>query len=291
VIEGQDWAGYQSSTPSTKGLAFVFVKATEGRSFVNDRHDVQVAHARAAGLVVGHYHFMRPGPPTGQAAYFLDHARPRPGDLLACDWEDEGVSIADKNAFMRAVKRARPDLREVLYANLAFWHRDSTSYCADGLWIADPSAPKSHPRVVHPWLFHQYSEAGGLDRNVGNFADRAALVAWAAGTEEDDPMAGMTPQQIYDAVWRTDRMPAPSDSPQSNPTWTTESGLRDVQARLRAIQATEAAQSAAIAALAGLAGAEVDTAAVVAAVRDAIAQAVVHVQVDVTGATPEPPTT
>lgn len=199
TVEGQDWAGYQSSTPSTKGLGFVFVKATEGRSFVNDRHDVQVAHARADGLVVGHYHFQRPGSPTAQAAYFLAHAKPRAGDLLACDWEDAGVSCADKDAFIRAVQKAQPGLRVGLYANLAFWlHRDTTSFAGSFLWIADPSAPKGEPRVEHPWVFHQYSEAGGVDRNVGNFPDRAALQRWAAGgTTPDITEDTMTPHDMW----------------------------------------------------------------------------------------------
>ena len=34
----------------------------------------------------------------------------------------------------------------ILYCNRDFWlHRDSTSFCADGLWIADPSAPEGQP--------------------------------------------------------------------------------------------------------------------------------------------------
>jgi hypothetical protein len=242
TIEGQDWAGYQASAPPTKGLSFVFVKATEGSSYVNPKHDTQVAHVRADGLVVGHYHFQRPGSPTAQAAYFLAHAKPRPGDLLACDWEDKAVPEADKNAFIRAVQKAQPGLQTGLYANRDFWlNRDDSGFCGSFLWIADPSAPKGQPRVEHPWLFHQYSEAGGTDRNVGNFTSAAALRAWADGTTPipEDPMADMTDEQIYDAVWRTDRMRALADNPDvaTNPTWTGENVVRDVQARVRDVQA------------------------------------------------------
>lgn len=180
MISGIDVAGYQATAYSTSGQAFVFVKATEGTSFINSKHDAQVATGRAHGLVVGHYHFQRPGSPAEQAAYFLQHARPHAGDVLACDWEDTRVPGADKDAFIRAVKAAQPGLRTLLYANRDFWlHRDSTSYCGDGLWIADPSAPAGHPRVDHPWLFHQYSDEGGVDHNVGNFANPKALHDWA----------------------------------------------------------------------------------------------------------------
>ncbi|SHN01808.1 GH25 family lysozyme [Actinacidiphila paucisporea] len=180
TVNGIDIASYQSTDYSTSGLDFVLVKATEGSSYVNPKHAAQVATGRAHGLVVGHYHFARPGSMTAQADYFLAHCGAQAGDVLAFDWEDTGVPGADKDAWLRHVQAKAPEHRVILYCNRDFWlHRDSTSFCADGLWIADPSAPEGHPRVEHPWLFHQYSSAGGLDRNVGNFASPGALRAWA----------------------------------------------------------------------------------------------------------------
>jgi hypothetical protein len=187
TVNGIDVASYQSSDYATKGLDFVVVKATEGSGYVNPKHAGQVATARAHGLVVGHYHFARPGSVNGQADYFLAHAAAKPGDFLALDWEDTGVSNKDKDAWLKHVKAKAAGHQVVLYTNLDFWHRDTTSYCADGLWIADPSAPKGEPRVEHPWLFHQYSSAGGLDRNVGNFASRAALHTWAGASAPAQP--------------------------------------------------------------------------------------------------------
>lgn len=98
-------------------------------------------------------------------------------------------------------------------------------------------------------------------------------------------MAGITKQDIFDAVWKTDAITAPSDAAdaKTNKTWEAQSILRDIQARVRANTAAEAAQTAAIAALAKLVGSGVDTAAVVTAVREEIQEAVVKVTVDVTG--------
>ncbi|MGW7786061.1 peptidoglycan recognition protein family protein [Streptomyces tricolor] len=113
------------------------------------------------------------------------------------------------------------------------------------------------------------------------------IVARATGTTpEEDPMAGITKQDIFDAVWKTDAIGAPADAAdvKTNPNWQAQSILRDVQARVRALTVSEAAQTAAITKLAGLVGSGVDTAAVVAAVQKAIADAVVRVSVDVTGA-------
>lgn len=112
------------------------------------------------------------------------------------------------------------------------------------------------------------------------------IVARATGqTPEEDPMAGITKQDIYDAVWKTDQVAAPSDAPdaKANPTWQPQSYLKDISSRVRAIQAAEAVQTAAITALAKLVGSGVDTAAVIAAVREEIRDAVVKVSVDVIG--------
>jgi hypothetical protein len=105
--------------------------------------------------------------------------------------------------------------------------------------------------------------------------------------QEEDPMAGITKQDIFDAVWKTDAIGAPADATdfKTNPSWQAQSILKDVQARVRRMDKTIAAQSAAITTLAGQLGKSVDTATVVAAVEAAIEHAVVHVAVDVTGPT------
>jgi GH25 family lysozyme M1 (1,4-beta-N-acetylmuramidase) len=181
TVNGIDVASYQSTTYATAGLGFVFVKATEGTGYINPKHAAQVSTARAHGLVVGHYHFARPGSMSLQAQYFMTHAAPKTGDLLAFDWEDTGVSGADKDAWIKDVQKALPHHRVLLYCNRDFWtNRDHTSFAGDGLWIADPEAAAGHPRVTHAWSIHQYSTAGGVDHDVANFASKASLQTWAA---------------------------------------------------------------------------------------------------------------
>ncbi|MFJ3925317.1 glycoside hydrolase family 25 protein [Streptomyces sp. NPDC090022] len=182
TVKGVDISAYQPEFDPS-GWDFVFIKATEGRSWKSSVRHKQATAARDAGAVVGFYHFLWPGNIAAQAAYFVEHAPLRPGDVLACDWEDnlEGTaaSCAEKDAFLAEVKRLRPEHRVVLYCNRDFWfHRDTTSGCADGLWIADLTTA-GRPRIRHPWTFHQYSHAGNLDRNVAAFPTRAALRAWA----------------------------------------------------------------------------------------------------------------
>lgn len=211
--EGQDWASYQDWTPSTAGLAFVCVKATESTGYVNPRYASQVAAARRGGLVVGHYHFARPGSMTVQADYFLRHLDLRPGDWLCLDWEDAGVTSADKDAWIKYVQSKAPAHRVVLYCNRDFWlNRDASAFAGDGLWIADPSAPKGSPAIKSPWLIQQYAETGGMDRDYSHLT-AAEFRAWAAGTTPlvEDPMP--TAEEIAAAVWNHTEVAKPGTPP------------------------------------------------------------------------------
>ncbi|MFI5814858.1 glycoside hydrolase family 25 protein [Streptomyces sp. NPDC051643] len=212
MLSGIDVSAYQSSTPDVTGKAFVFVKATEGVSYVNPEQADQAATARAAGAVVGFYHFARPGDIQAQAQYFVDQCASVDGDILAVDWEDSGVSCADKDKLLKAVKALRPTHKVVLYCGRNFWlNVDTTSYCEDGLWIADYSHPAGSPAIQHPWLFHQFSQ-DGVDQDVANFATVDALKAWATGTPVSTPGVPLwrtlldhvqaIPEKIYE-TWST----------------------------------------------------------------------------------------
>lgn len=186
TVKGIDVASYQSPAYSTAGQQFVIVKATEGTGYINPRHDAQVAHGRSSGLVIGHYHFVRPGSISAQAAYFLAHAKAVKGDILVLDWEDTGVSGASKDTWLALISALRPTYQNLLYCNKDFWfNRDKTGRYGTGLWIADPANSAGHPGVQAPWTFHQYAVSGGYDRNVGNFTDMARLVDWTHALEPD----------------------------------------------------------------------------------------------------------
>ncbi|GAA0430245.1 GH25 family lysozyme [Streptomyces luteireticuli] len=183
TIRGIDISSYQSSAYSTDGLDFVFIKATEGRSYVNPRMEDQAARARRAGLVVGFYHFLHPGDLDAQARFFVERCDSAEGDILAVDWETTGsgtASGAEKDAFLRKVKALRPGHKVILYCNRDFWrNRDSTSYAGDGLWIAD-YVDAGAPKIEADWLVHQFTD-DPVDTNIANFPSRDAMRAWATG--------------------------------------------------------------------------------------------------------------
>ncbi|ATL30621.1 glycoside hydrolase family 25 protein [Streptomyces formicae] len=182
MIRGIDVSSHQSTSFSTDGLSFVFIKATEGRSYVNPKMTAQVKRARDGGCVVGFYHFLWPGNIAAQAAYFVSKAPEKAGDLLAVDWEWTGehtaASNGEKDRFIREVKRLRPSHRVLLYTNRDFWlNRDVTSYAGDGLWIAD-YVTAGKPRIQADWTIHQHTSTP-LDKNVADFEDEDELRDWA----------------------------------------------------------------------------------------------------------------
>jgi GH25 family lysozyme M1 (1,4-beta-N-acetylmuramidase) len=92
TLAGIDVSNFQTSATLAQWLpkaAFVIVKASEGRTFKDPRHDAHVAAARAAGKLVGHYHFARPdnNPAMLEADAFLAAAAARPGEALVLDFE------------------------------------------------------------------------------------------------------------------------------------------------------------------------------------------------------------
>ncbi|MEV4743100.1 glycoside hydrolase family 25 protein [Streptomyces sp. NPDC049555] len=207
-IYGQDWASYQSSNPDTSGLSFAFVKITEGLGYVNPKWVAQRDHAKAHGLVWGGYHYPHmANDARREADYFLRQVAWRPGDIVVLDWEgyddaNAGVpksrQVAYRDAWLAYVKDRMPDNPVGMYCNLDYWlHVDQTSNYGDFLWIATAGRPAGRPGIQAPWLFHQYSESGGMDHDYCHLASRDALRAWALSFRPAPPTPPTPPAPRY----------------------------------------------------------------------------------------------
>ncbi|MGW1071662.1 glycoside hydrolase family 25 protein [Streptomyces sp. NPDC002537] len=197
-IWGQDWADYQSSAPDVGGLSFAIVKVTEGLSFLNRKWVAQRDHAKAHGLVWGAYHYPHmANSPIGEADFFLAQVDWRPGDLVTLDWEgyddaNQGVprarQAAYKETWLRYVKRRLPYNPVGMYANLDYWRNvDTTGFYGDFLWIATAGRRAGSPGIAADWLFHQYSDSGGVDRDYCRLDSAGELRAWALSFQPAPP--------------------------------------------------------------------------------------------------------
>lgn len=187
MIKGIDVSSYQDNEYATNGYDFVFIKATEGTSYINPKQDAQTMTARDAGLAVGFYHFLYPGNILAQAEYFVEQCDSLYGDMLVVDWEttEHGThaTCAEKDQFLAAVRQLRPSHHRIgLYCNTNYWlNVDTSSECGDFLWIATASGMK-RPPIQHPWLFWQTGENAGVDQNLCALETRAALRTWCGYT-------------------------------------------------------------------------------------------------------------
>jgi len=139
-------------------------------------------------------------------------------------------------------------------------------------------------RLFSAWNPNGHSCPG--DARIKQFKEVVfpGIVARATGKTNDPEEDDMpTAAEVAKAVLTYDGVISVPGAPATNPTWTLSSVQTEILKRIDMVRTAEAAQTAAITKLAGLVGTNVDTAAVVAAVKVAIAEAVVKVSVDVTG--------
>jgi GH25 family lysozyme M1 (1,4-beta-N-acetylmuramidase) len=135
-------------------IRFAIVRASLGNNYVDDRYRRNVAGASAHGLVVGAYHFAKPGrapwDAKAEANHFLRVARNAPGDVIpVLDLEDSGG--LGRRQLVRWAKRwlthvrERTGLRAMVYSGSTFWAHSM----GNTAWFG---------RHGHPhWVAHWYA--------------------------------------------------------------------------------------------------------------------------------------
>lgn len=89
-LNGVDVASYQAKLTPQKMTTtdFVIVKMTQGTWYINPYADAQYNDAKAAGKLLGAYHYGEGGDPVKEAQYFVEKLGPRTGEcMLFLDWE------------------------------------------------------------------------------------------------------------------------------------------------------------------------------------------------------------
>lgn len=161
------------------GFEFAFLKATEGRTFDDERFSFNRRAAKAAGLTIGAYHYARPdnNSPEDEAQHFLRVARPTRGELLpALDWETSPPTAAWASRFLHAVETAI-GTPPILYTYPDFLRR--TGHFSDfhrfPLWYSrfgpnDGQVHPANPPQGFRFVVHQFTSAGRVD-GIGGKAD------------------------------------------------------------------------------------------------------------------------
>ena len=232
TLNGYDLSAYQGALdPSQVPADFGTVKVTGGDGYVNPNARRQIAALRAAGKLVGIYHFARDGYTNAtahsEAQWFLANA----GDLVdghtmvVLDWEgDNATDVAYAKAWLDEVAAAT-GVKPLLYASYATINAADWSPVANadyGLWESayvlgyqqingyNPPAglaPIPYWNTLAEW---QYTSTGRLPGWPDNldldlfYGDASTWAAYAAKNGAVTPQGGgvtpipsLTPDQQF----------------------------------------------------------------------------------------------
>ena len=219
------------------GASFAFVKASEGRTYVNPYFAGDISALRRQGVIRSAYHFARPSGTThaaivadavGEANFFVRIAGRlgAVGDLPAVlDLEDAGtLNPAQLSLWTRtwlATTTRLTGRAPILYTYVDFWRSqlgNSKGFTAYPLWLANYGVPK--PAQIGGWksyTFWQYSEnarLAGVNRPVdmsvfnGSWAQLKAMANYK-------PAAKPAPKPV--AKPKPVAAPAPTPPPATEP--------------------------------------------------------------------------
>ena len=169
-----DWKMLKQTRQGQFPINFVFMKATEGGDFSDDKFVANFDSARAHGFVRGAYHFYNPKTDAHkQADFFIQSVKLEPGDLPpVLDIEKKGRDVKklqqDLKLWLRKVEN-HYGVKPIIYASYKF----KTRYLNDSVfnsypyWIAHYYVDSV--QYQGEWKFWQHTDVGtlpGIDEKV-----------------------------------------------------------------------------------------------------------------------------
>jgi GH25 family lysozyme M1 (1,4-beta-N-acetylmuramidase) len=201
AVKGVDlshWnTGFSFSSLKAAGQSFVYLKATQGTSFIDSTYASRQASARSKGLLVGTYHFFDyrlSG--TAQADFFVRSVRARGGfrSHLRPVVDVECLTPLGKPVPTNAVSRLRAFVTEmrrllgvypIIYTSIFEWHTVTAGTARFGdcrLWSAEwaKTAPLKYPPGWTTWTFWQYGTYRLGDLRLDGNVYRSSLTSLRA---------------------------------------------------------------------------------------------------------------
>ena len=161
-LNGVDIASYQSGiNPARLSTTdFVIVKFTQGTRYLNPHADRQYSEAKAAGKLLGAYHYAEGKDAKAEASYFVRSLGSRVGEcILALDWEGKqntafgtGKDVTWCKTFLDEVFRLT-GVRPLIYMSKSVCRRYNWSSVAQNypLWCAQYGSNAKTDYQFSPW--------------------------------------------------------------------------------------------------------------------------------------------
>ena len=188
----------------------VICKATEGTGYVNPYCDEHYQSARAAGKLLGVYHYASGGNPEAEAEFFINNVQGYLREaILVLDWESgDNAAWGDSNWVARFCAHvvALTGINPMIYVQ-----RSAVGQCIGlgdyGIWLAEypDYALRGWGDYVEPnysgdYAMHQFTSSGNiagwgdvLDLSLF-FGDANAWLAYAGATGQPVPAPQPQPQ-------------------------------------------------------------------------------------------------
>ena len=178
-----NWKMLEQTRQGQFPISFVFMKATEGGDYADDKFVANFDSARAHGFIRGAYHFYNPKTDANkQADFFIQSVKLEPGDLPpVLDIEKKGKDMKklqqDLKVWLRKVE-SHYGVKPIIYASYKF----KTRYLNDSVfnsypyWIAHYYVDSV--RYQGDWKFWQHTDVGtlpGIDEKVDLNVFKASL--------------------------------------------------------------------------------------------------------------------
>ena len=209
-LNGCDVASYQAGIDFAKMTTtdFAIIKGTQGTWYVNSYADIQYSGAKAAGKLLGMYHYAEGKDPIAEARYFVRKVGSRVGEcILALDWEGHDNSKFNSDAEVAWVLKFAMEVYRLtkvhifLYMSKSVTRRRNWSEVAKDvrLWCAQYANQDHTDYKSNPWTdnggfgawksdtIRQYSSKGrvagyGKDLDINRaYMSKAEWLAAAAG--------------------------------------------------------------------------------------------------------------
>lgn len=185
--EGIDVSHYQEridwdAVAAAGEISYVYLKATEGESYVDRTYEYNLREARRVGLSVGAYHFYRPKvDPEVQFRNIISNVKAENQDLVPMiDIEDRGrvpheKFISDLRTLIRLVEK-HYGRKPLLYSYQNFYNQHLIGYFPGYHWMMAKYA-ETPPNLNDdtPYIMWQYTSSGRMPGIKGKI-DRSCIM-------------------------------------------------------------------------------------------------------------------
>ncbi len=169
-----NWDMVKNMRTNGVGVDFVFTKATEGLSLLDEQYATNTKELTKRNMIKGAYHYLKPSlDGKAQASFFVQHANLKKGDLRpVLDIEEVNNASYEQIrtcviSWLNEVEKYY-GVKPIIYSNAAFYNQFVKDYTIGyPLWVAHYTST-NNPAVDNKWVIWQHTE----DATVSGINDK-----------------------------------------------------------------------------------------------------------------------